>query len=168
MCGPSALHLLPGAILLSACRLPVSILLLCAGCFRYAPLTVATSPGEVIEITLTPEGTANSVRTLGDDVAKIRGHVIRTTADSVELSVDDLLTTHGRSLFMQGLTVSVAMRDASDVRVRAVDRRRSTIAAVASAVAVAIIIRSIRLAGGGEDGTNGGGNGVPALRLPNR
>lgn len=157
----------PEAPLFAPCRRPVAILLLCTGCFRFAPLTPATPPGEVIEITLTSEGTTNTARTLGNDVAKIRGRVIRTAADSVKIDVDDLLTTDGRSLFMQGLTVGVALRDASEVRVRTLDRRRSTIAAVASLVAVSLIIRSVSLAGGGEDGTGGGG-GTPTLRFPNQ
>lgn len=158
---------LPEAFLFAACRRPVAILLLCSGCFQYAPLTSATEPDAVVEITLTPAGTTNVEGALGNDIARIRGRVVRATADSVELNVDDLATTDGRSLFMQGLTVTIALSDASVVRVRSLDRRRSAIAAVATLVAVSMFIRSIGLAGGGEDGTGGGGV-TPTLRLPDQ
>lgn len=151
--------------MLAACRRPVAILLLCSGCFRYTPLTPATPPTEVIEITLTPDGTTNVAHALGKDIARMRGRVVRAAADSVEVRVDDLYTTDGRSLFVQGLTVGVALSDASSVRVRTLDRRRSAIAAVGALVAVILIIRAAQLAGFGEDGTGGGGV-TPAIRLP--
>ena len=146
-------------------RRAVAVVLLCSGCFRYVPLTPGTAADEIVEVTLSPDGVRAAAPILGNDVSIARGRLVRATADSVELRIDDLTTVDGRNFFVQGLRATLALSDASSVRVRELDRRRSTIAAIASFVAVSAFITGLRLAGGGEDGTGGGGT-TPTVRLP--
>lgn len=69
---------------------------LLAGCYKYVPLESAwPSPGQVIELSLTPEGADRVARFYGPGISQLDATVRATRADTLELAVRRAWTPEG-------------------------------------------------------------------------
>lgn len=142
---------------------PCVLLAFCSGCYRYAAIApVDARPGTQVRARISAVASDRLSALLGASAGReLRGTVYSASPDSlvVEIpSVADVSSPGGaRSLYQR---VTVARDEVLEIEARSLDRvRTGAIAAVATIIAGAAVVRALR----GEPGlVNGPGGGGPA------
>jgi hypothetical protein len=135
-----------------------------AGCFNYVPVvTGAAAPGTDVRIQLSAEGSGQLSRVLGARVNAVDGTLTTISPDSaMVVDAQWVQTADGlRERWTGAPHFSLPRSYVASVERRALDRRKSTFAAVAIAGAIAAV-GVIAMRGGGSEGGRdpGGGTGV--------
>ncbi len=150
---------LPGAAL--ALLLLTSV----AGCFTYQPVTGVAPVGVSVDAVLSDTGTLRLAPTIGPNAGGLRGTVRAVRADTMDIDLTEVRTRAGQSYFLTGTTVSLLRGDLAELRVRSLDRRRTTVVAISTVVGAVALAAGAKAIGGGG-GTDGTGGGPPAMRPP--
>jgi hypothetical protein len=90
-------------------------------------------------------------------VRSIDGPIARVTADSIELTVTDVMTTTRERFPQNGVPLTIARADVEQVQTRTLSRKRTwTLLGVAAAV-LALALSATVGAGASSSGEGGGG-----------
>ena len=135
---------------------------LCA-CYSYQPVAPSATPvvGQDIQVSLTPEGTAELARYLGPGVNRADGRLVSIGSEGgLNIAVDYVAMTNGMRQPWSGEgSVLFPKAYLEGVRERKFEKRRTIFGSTALAGAlVGLAIVAIR--GGGAGGGDGGG-GIP-------
>ena len=134
-----------------------------SACYAFVPLsTGAPAVGTGLRVRLTRDGETEMVRYLGPRVVSAEGTLSAIGADgSLTLGVEMVQTSDGVRQPWSGEGVVVFPKAyVTDVQVRTLNRRQTTIATIALAASV-ILIAIIALAAGGAHGAPDAGGGTP-------
>ena len=145
---------------------------LLTGCYDLTPVTVtptgfaaAVPVGRHVEAVLSEQGTAALTARVGPGAGTLLGTVTRFTSDTVEIALTEVRTRTGVAYFLQGAVIPIGRTDLAQLRVRALNRPRTAIAAALGVTAAGWIIYGVRFGGDGRP-EPGGGGGTPALTPP--
>lgn len=139
--------------------------LLGGGCYTLQPITTTPPAGVSVVVLLSSAGTDAVTSIVGPRANRIAGSVRSASGDSIEIDISEVLTLDDQSYYLRGSTVTLGRDHMASVRVRSLDKRRTAMVGVAAVFSAAAIIAGVRFAGGGADGTGGGGI-TPALVPP--
>lgn len=135
---------------------------MCA-CYSYQPVATSATPvvGQDIQVSLTPEGTAELARYLGPGVNRADGRLVSIGNDgALNIAVDYVGMTNGiRQPWSGEGFVTFPTAYLAGVRERKFEKRRTLVGSTALAGAlVGLAIVAIR---GGRAGGGDGGGGIP-------
>ena len=141
----------------------VAALVSLGACFSYQPVAPSASPvvGQDVQVTLTPEGTAELARYLGPGVNRADGRLVAIgDAGALNIAVDYVGMTNGMKQPWSGEgSVIFPKAYLEAVRERKFEKRRTIMGSTALAgVLVGLTIAAIR---GGRAGGADGGGGIP-------
>jgi hypothetical protein len=128
------------------------------GCYAYVPVAKSATPALGESTLVLTSGGARAVQLkLGENVRSIDGPVTRVTADSIELTVTDVMTTTRERFPQNGVPLTIARADVEQVQTRTLSRKRTwTLLGVAAAV-LALALSATVGAGASSSGEGGGG-----------
>lgn len=124
------------------------------GCYAYVPVTPASGAATPIRVTLTQNGTAAAQTVLGANVREIEGVVLRSTPDSLEMTVESTFTTTRERFVSQGDRVALSRASIERVQQRQISRKRSFLLGLAAIAVVALALAGISA---GDSGASGAG-----------
>jgi hypothetical protein len=119
------------------------------GCFVYVPAVADPTPGAEVRVQLTPEGTTELARYLGPRVITVDGRLSSVAGDGAMMIAPTLLqiADGARQQWTAEDVVTFPRVYVTSVQERTVNRRKSTIAAVAVAASLValgtIVMRGI-------------------------
>jgi hypothetical protein len=121
---------------------PVLFALLClsTGCYSYTNVeTAAPTAPAVVRVELTDEGTVAMTPALGASITTVEGPVLQNSTGVLQLDVR-LLRRRGESLMKEWPSdpISIPSKNIRNISVRALDRRKTTIAVVGGTTATAL------------------------------
>ena len=122
------------------------------GCFRYVPIaTDVTATGSDVRVRLSSEGSNELSRVIGAGINTVDGRLTAVSADNgITIAAQWVQTPQGlRERWTGAPTFTLPRSYFSDVERRALDRGKSTIAAVAVVGAMAVI-GTVAMRGGGR------------------
>jgi hypothetical protein len=121
-----------------------------SGCYAFIPTTnpglAAATP---VSVSLTLGGTVGLQESLGQGVNEIEGTVVRSTADTLVLAVENTYTTSRQKFSSSGTTASVPRPYINQVKVRTFSKRR-TVFMILGGVVLAAVAGASAAAGGGN------------------
>ncbi len=128
----------------------LSIVTTMSGCYAFIPNTdpslAAATP---ITVSLTLGGTVALQESLGQGVNEIEGTVLRSSADSLVVAVDNTYTTTRQKFSSSGTTASIPRPYINQVKVRTFSKRRTLFMIFGGAVVGAAAGATV-VAGGGN------------------
>ena len=138
-----------------------------SGCYAFIPTTsTALAASTPVTVELTLGGTVALANVVGQNVTEVEGNVVRSSADSLTVAVENTYTTQRQKFASSGTQVSLPLSYIQVVKVRTFSRRR-TVLLVAGSVAGAAVAAAAVGAGGSSSGGDGGGGVIPAsVRRP--
>jgi hypothetical protein len=130
------------------------------GCYAYVPVAKSATPalGEST-LVLTSNGARAVQPKLGENVRSVDGPIVRVTADSIELTVTDVMTTTRERFPQNGVPLTIARADVEQVQTRTFSRKR-TWTLVGIAAAVLTVALGASAAAGASGSADGGGGGI--------
>lgn len=138
--------------------IPITALLLTAGCYSYNPLTTPSpEPGTYLAVTLTDMGSDRMARSLGPNAFILRGRYLGDSDQGMLLSVSSVETKRGIAQSWQGETVTVPAEAVASLDVRRLAKGRSIMLAGLSAGGLVATTVAFSLLGGGTAPNPGGG-----------
>jgi hypothetical protein len=134
------------------------------GCFTYVPISTSiTATGSDVRVRLSPEGSTELSRVMGASINSVDGRLTAVSPDSgIAIAAQWVQTVQGlRERWTGAPTFTFPRSYFSSVERRALDRRKSTVAAIAIVGAMAVV-GTVAMRGGGSEGGRdpGGGTGV--------
>jgi hypothetical protein len=135
-------------------------------CFTYVPVATEAAPaGTDVRVGLTTAGSTQLAQSLGARVVSMDGKLASSPADSaVKIAAQWVQTAEGvRQPWTGTPTITLPRSYLMDVQKRAIDRRKSTIAAIALAGSVAVI-GAVVMRGGSSEGSRETGVGTGLFR----
>lgn len=138
--------------------LALTSLLSMNGCYAFIPTTSPTLAEQTpVSVRLTLGGTVALQPTLGAGVNEIDGTVLRSTTDSLVLSVESMYTTGRQKFESSGTTAAIPRPYLESVNVRTFSRKRTTLTIIGALV---LAIAGASAVGAGNASGNPGGGGV--------
>jgi hypothetical protein len=130
------------------------------GCYAYVPVAKSATPalGEST-LVLTSNGARAVQPKLGENVRSVDGPIVRVTADSIELTVTDVMTTTRERFPQNGVPLTIARADVEQVQTRTFSRKR-TWTLVGIVAAVLTVALGASAAAGASGSADGGGGGI--------
>lgn len=134
-----------------------------SACFTYRSTgMMGLRPGNTVRMTLTDEGRQRLEPQLGGPTRSIAGQMQEMVGDTAVVLIDELETMQGDMLTQRRGRMRIPLADVASVQVRTVDRRRTwTLAAVAGATFVGVIVAAIKRARSSGKSSSGPGTGPP-------
>ncbi|MDQ8159450.1 MAG: hypothetical protein P3C12_08580 [Gemmatimonadota bacterium] len=127
------------------------------GCYTYVPVAgqgmPVTGDGRVV---LTEAGTAAMTGPLGPNVREIDGIILRTTADSVVMTVAQTTTATRERFISTGVTVAIARPLVQEVTLRTFSRKRSLTFGAAVVAILSVALSAVTAASASGTGDGGG------------
>lgn len=131
-----------------------------SGCYSYAPLQGAPSPGDQVRARLSLEASVRRSRMLGEQIDAVSGEVQSVDGDgaiSLLMPLDRTMEQRARrQSFTQSITLS--RDDVEALEIRRLSKVRSAILGVSIAAIASVAVQ--RTVTGGSEGTGGGGDGT--------
>lgn len=117
-------------------------------------------------VSLTLAGTVALQSTIGQGVNEVAGTIVRASADTVVVAVENTYTTTRQKFASSGTTAAIPRPFIEDVKVRVFSRKR-TVLTIAGGVGLATVAAAA-VSLGGASGGGGGGGGViqPSIVVP--
>jgi hypothetical protein len=135
---------------------------LTSGCYSFIPNTSAVLPETTpVTVSLTLAGTVALGASIGQGVNEVEGTVVRSSADTIVVAVENTYTTTRQKFSSNGTTASIPRPFIQDVKVRTFSRKR-TILTIAGGVGLAALGAAAVSAGGSSASGSGGGGVNPA------
>ncbi len=132
-----------------------------SGCYAFIPTTSAVIPAATpVTIRLTLEGTVALQSTIGQGVNELEGAIVRSSADTVVVAVENTYTSSRQKFSSSGTEASIPRPFIQDVKVRTFSRKR-TILTIAGGVGLAAVGAAAVAAGGSSSSGDGGGGVIP-------
>jgi hypothetical protein len=117
------------------------------GCYAFIPTTSTTlAPTTPITVELTLGGTVALADVVGQNVSEVEGNVVRSSADSLVVAVENTYTTQRQKFASSGTQVTLPRSYIQVVKVRTFSRKR-TVLLVAGSVAGAAVAAAAVSAG---------------------
>ena len=137
------------------------------GCYAFIPTTSTTLPERTpVTVELTMGGTVALQQVVGQNVNELEGAVVRSSADSLVVAVENTYTTQRQKFVSNGTEVSLPRSYIQVVKVRTFSRKR-TVLLVAGTVAGAAVAAAIGTSSGSSSGEGGGPGPTPtSVRRP--
>ncbi len=132
------------------------------GCYTYIPVAGGGAPvnGTPIigdgRVVLTEAGTAAMSGPLGPNVREIDGIILRTTADSVVMTVAQTTTATRERFISTGVTVAIARPLVQEVSMRTLSRKRSLTFGAAVVAILSVALSAVTAASASGTGDGGG------------
>lgn len=122
-----------------------------SGCYKYTAVPVTEPMVEkTVELRINDAGRVELLRQMGPGALLVEGRVVRQSDAGWALQVYRLTTVRGDVTTWTGELVQISAASVELVRHRDFDRRRSMLAAAASAGTVTLFVLSRSLLGGGN------------------
>ena len=124
------------------------------GCYSYVPIT-APQPAELsgsVHVTLTANGTEALKNTLGANVREIGGVVVRSSVDSLVMTIEETISVANERYSSTGNTVALSRSFVQSVAVRRYSRKRSIVLGLILTT-FAIVTLGIAAGSSGSSGT---------------
>lgn len=103
------------------------------GCYYYEPLARPTPvPGSYLSATLNDLGTDTLSQTIGPDVRSIRGRLLTSDSQALNLSVTGVTLHHGEDVTWKGESVTLYRRYVAGLQQRRLSRPRTALIAGAT------------------------------------
>lgn len=128
------------------------------GCYANVPVAKGATPalGEST-LVLTAAGARAVQQKLGENVRSLDGPIRRVTADSIEMTVTDVMTTTRERFPQTGVALTIARSDVEQVQTRTFSRKRTwTLVGVVAGV-LAFALGASAVASASSSGEGGGG-----------
>ncbi|MDZ7632460.1 MAG: hypothetical protein U5K74_14205 [Gemmatimonadaceae bacterium] len=133
-----------------------------SGCYAYVPTTSAVIPATTpVTIRLSLAGTAALQSTIGQGVNEVEGAIVRSSADTVVVAVENTYTSTRQKFSSSGTEAAIPRPFIEDVKVRTFSRKR-TILTIAGGVGLAAVGAAAVAAGSSSSSGDGGGGVIPA------
>ena len=136
----------------SLCMISITV----SGCYAFIPTNSDVVPSATpVSISLTEDGTSALRSVLGQGVNEVDGTILRTSADTVVVAVENTYTNARQKFSSSGTTASIPRSFINQVKVRTFSRKR-TVLTVVGGVALAVVAGASAKAGGvfGDGGGN--------------
>ena len=126
------------------------------GCYAFIPTTNAALPERTpVSVHLTLAGTVALQPTLGAGVNELDGTVLRSSADSLVLAVENMYTVGRQKFESSGTTAAIPRPYIEDVKVRTFSRKRTTLTIIGALVLA--IAAAAGVSAAAASGNPGGG-----------
>ncbi len=133
-----------------------------SGCYAFIPNTSAVLPEATpVTVSLTLAGTVALGATIGQGVNEVEGTILRSSADTVVVTVENTYTTNRQKFASSGTTAAIPRPFIENVKVRTFSRKR-TILTIAGGIGVAALGAAAVSIGGASASGSGGGGPNPA------
>ena len=134
-----------------------------SGCAVYRPAGTpsSVSPTDNVRLTLSKAGTEALKGVVGANVREVEGRVVRRSADSLVILVEQTYTSTRERFVSSGDTITVALASAERIDRREVSRKRSLLLGLGIVAAIVLSLAGISASGGGVSGS-----GQPAPPQP--
>jgi hypothetical protein len=121
-----------------------SVLLVSAGCYMYAPVSLGTiSPGEAVRVELSDVGSTQVEPYVGARARTLEGRVTRADSTGLELSVNDITRSSDMDEAWQGKPVLVPTNGIAAVSLSKLSAKNSLLAAGGLFVGAGALARAI-------------------------
>ena len=136
------------------------------GCYAFIPTTSATLPARTpVTIELTMGGTVALQQVIGQNVNEVEGLVVRSSADSLVVAVENTYTTQRQKFASTGTEVSLPRSYVQVVKVRTFSRKRTALMVAGSVIGIGIAGATIG-GSGSASGEGPGGGSATSVRKP--
>ncbi len=132
------------------------------GCYAYVPVATsrpAAAAGEV-RVVLNDAGSEFVRQTLGGGVREIEGVIIRTTSDTIVLTVEQTTTSSRERFVSKGDTVAVPVKLAERIAVKEYSRKRTVMVVISIATAIILAVAGV------QNGASTSGTSQPGTVQP--
>lgn len=137
------------------------------GCYAFIPSTSPTLPERTpVTVELTMGGTVALQQTVGQNVNEVEGTVVRSSADTLVVAVENTYTTQRQKFASSGTEVSLPRSYIQVVKVRTFSRKKTVLMAVGSVAGVALAAAVIRSSGSSSGDNVGPGPTPTSVRKP--
>ncbi len=137
------------------------------GCYAFVPTTTATLPERTpVTIELTMGGTVALAGVIGQNVNEVEGTIVRSSADTLVVAVENTYTTQRQKFASSGTEVSLPRSLVQVVKVRTFSRKRTVLMAIGGVAGVAVAATVISSSGSSSGDGNGGGVTPTSVRKP--
>lgn len=127
------------------------------GCYAFIPTTnTALAPVTPVTVRLTEGGSVALQQVLGKGVNEVEGTVIRSSADSLVIAVENMYTSGHQKFSSSGTTASIPRPYIDEVQVRTFSRKRTTFMVLGGIAAAVVAGATVSQGGGNAPGGNGG------------
>lgn len=127
------------------------------GCYAFIPTTTTALPEQTpVTVRLTLGGTVALQPVLGQGVNELEGTVVRSTADSLVIAVQDMYTLSRQTFASSGTTSAIPRPYIESVKVRTFSRKRTVLTVLgtlALAIAAAATVKAVASGDPGSTGT---------------
>lgn len=131
------------------------------GCYAFTPSTNPLLPERTpVTVKLTLGGTVALEQTLGKGVNEVEGTVLRSTADTLVMAVENTYTTTRQKFVSSGTTTSIPRPYIEQVEVRTFSRKRTVLTVIGSVALGVLAAAAVGLA------TNSGSDGGTVIIQP--
>ncbi len=120
----------------------VGVLHLCTACFTYVPAGPAPAAGAPVRLELSDEGRVAHAATIGPGILRVDGRLRAVDGNRYTVDVSNVTPIRGQALPVSDISVTLGPRDVTDVRVRALSRRRTAITVGAAVAIIAAFLAS--------------------------
>ncbi|HYW49651.1 MAG TPA: hypothetical protein VE861_03545 [Gemmatimonadaceae bacterium] len=126
------------------------------GCYAFIPTTSTTlAEATPVTVKLTAGGSVALQQVLGNAVNEVEGSVLRSSADSLVVAVQNTYTTARQKFATSGTTAAIPRAYIQEVQVRTFSRKRTTLMIIGG---VAVAAGAAAVATSSGSGGNGSGN----------
>jgi hypothetical protein len=130
------------------------------GCYAFIPTTTAALPELTpVSVHLTLGGTVAMKDALGEGVNEVEGTVVRSSTDSLVVSVEKMYTITRQAFASSGTTAAIPRPYINDVKVRTFSRKRTVFMALGALAAAIALAAGVSAVASGDPG--GGGTTPP-------
>jgi hypothetical protein len=135
----------------------VAVVSLLSGCYAFIPTTSTTlAAATPVTVKLSAAGSVAMAQALGNAVDEIEGAVLRSSADSLVVAVENTYTTNRQKFSTTGTTAAIPRPYIEQVEVRTFSRKRTVLMIIGGVVLGAAAGASVAAGGGNSPPGNGG------------
>ena len=128
-----------------------------SSCYAFIPTTNTALPAVTpVTVRLTDAGTLALVQVLGNAVTEVEGTVLRSSADSLVIAVENMYTSSRQKFSSSGTTAAIPRPYINEVTVRTFSRKRTTLMVLGGIAAAAAAGATVSQGGGNAPGGTGG------------
>jgi hypothetical protein len=122
----------------------IAAAILVVGCFAYRPSESSrVRMGDVVRVSVTPQGAEQLTRQVGPRVASLGGRVIQPRDTALVVAVSEVTRSRGTEEFWTGDSVSVPLSGVGGVSVRRFDRNRTLLTVTGAVIGIVLMRRVI-------------------------
>lgn len=107
----------------------IGLIALTTGCYEYQSSDVGrVQPGQIVQVTLTPTGSAALAASIGPSATSLDGRVLARDDNDVTLALVQITRSVGQEQFLHDEPLSFSLSNIESWRVRTFDKSRTALA----------------------------------------